>query len=171
MTYSKICLFVCITLFITASHCFINNIIFKTEGQKSTTTLNKYKKERNVYSRHLIGLRKQQRKIFPKNININIDTIEFFMNLTKQSSENYNYTTINNTNMCAEKIIMGNIILDVSEVKYIHISTEKEHIKIKLDNNSKNSSISSTNLIYNGLQNIDIIFTTVQLVGKFININ
>lgn len=166
---------ICLILIITnLSSCFVNIRTIGTlrtlgvNERKSITSLNKYKKQRNVYSSYLIGLRKQQRKIFPKNTNI--DTIDFFMNFTKQFSGNY--TTINNTNMCADSIIMGNIILDVSDVKYIHISTEKELIKIKLDNNTmENSSSFSTNLIFNGLQNMDIIFTTVGLVGKFININ
>lgn len=132
------------------------------------TRLNKYKrKERDIYSNYLLGLRIQQRKIFSKNTNI--DTMAFLSNLTRQFSSNY--TTINNTQMCAESIIMGNIILDVSDVKYIHISTEKDNIKIKLENNAKNTTSHPTNLIFSGLQNMDIIFTTVGLVGKIININ
>lgn len=162
---------ICVMLIITnLSSCFINIRSIRTiafNERKSITSLSKYKKQRNVYSSYLIGLKKHQRKIFPKNTNI--DTMNIFMNFTKHFSENY--TTINNTNMCAENIIMGNIILDVSDVKYIHIATEKEHIKIKLDNNPKNTSSFSTDLIFNGLQNMDIIFTTVGLVGKFININ
>lgn len=153
--------------FITSCYTFIKIPSIQTY-QKHITSMNKYKRrERDVYSNYLISLRRQQRKIFPKNTNI--DTMSFFLNLTKQFSTNV--TTINNTEICAKNIIMGNIILDVSEVKYIHISTEKDNIKIKLDNTSKNSTQLPTNLIFNGLQNIDIIFTTVGLVGKFININ
>jgi hypothetical protein len=151
---------------------FITNIINSLAFIKSPTILlnrqhvtnmNKYKrrKERNIYSNYIIPLRRQQRKLFPKNAN--------FLNFTKRSSTNY--TTINNTEVKANNIIMGNIILDVSDVKYILISTVNDNIKIKLENSSKNSTQLPTNMIFNGLQNMDIIFTTVGLVGKIININ
>lgn len=168
MTYLR-CICILISIIINLSDGFVKTpVLYGKQIHSRITTLNKYKrKERDVYSSYLIGLRRQQRKIFPRNVNI--DTAAYFMNLTKQFSSNY--TTINNTDMCAESIIMGNIILDVSDIKYIHISTEKDNIKIKLDNNTKNSTTPPTNLIFNGLQNMDIIFTTVGLVGKIININ
>ena len=152
-------------IFIIILNVIISNGFFKMPMIKSDkqhqTILNKYKKkEKDLYSTYLIALRKQQRKIFRKTLN-NITTKE----------NTATFTSINNTQKCAENIIMGNIILDVSDVKYIHISTEKDNIKIKLDNNDKNTTTYPTNLIYNGLQNIDIIFTTVGLVGKIININ
>jgi len=144
------------------SRAFIKSpIIYRHQRHVTIMNKNKRKKERGLYSNYLIPLRRQQRKFFPKTSN--------FLNFTKQFSSNY--TTINNTEINAKNIIMGNIILDVSDVKYIHISTEKDNIKIRLENTVKNSTDNHSNLIFNGLHNMDIIFTTVGLVGKIININ
>lgn len=167
-TYTLFIMIIIMNMMLTYG--FVKVPIIHKKGTPITLMNKVRRKERDVYSTYLLGLRRQQRKIFPKNTNI--DTLSFLLNFTRQFSSNYsNYTTINNTEMCAESIIMGNIILDVSDIKYIHISTEKDNIKIKLDNNIKNSTTPPTNLIFNGLQNMDIIFTTVGLVGKIININ
>jgi nitrate reductase NapAB chaperone NapD len=60
---------------------------------------------------------------------------------------------------------MGNIILDVSNVQYIHISTKNDKIIVELDKHQEN--------VFSVLQkvsSIDSIVNAILLFGKILNI-
>jgi hypothetical protein len=92
-------------------------------------------------------------------------------NFTNQFVSNYatisNNTTFNNTEISAKNIIMGNMMLDVSNVKYIKISTEKDTILIELD---KQPQRTDTNILEK-INNMETIINTVSLLGKIVNMN
>lgn len=119
--------------------------------------------ERAIYSTYLIGLRKTRRLL--KN-NSNLNNI---INFTHVFISNYsipNELNINNTGTQVKSITMGNIILDVSNVEYIHISTKKDKIILELDKHQEN--------VFSVLQkvnSIDSIINTILLFGKILNIN
>ena len=119
--------------------------------------------ERTIYSTYLIGLRKT-RRLFKNNTNINN-----VINFTHVFISNYSMPpefNINNTEASVKSIKMGNIILDVSNVQYIHISTKKDKIIVELDKQHEN--------IFSVLQkvnSIDSIVNTILLLGKILNIN
>jgi hypothetical protein len=125
-------------------------------------------KEQMIYRQYLIGLRKSRRLI---NNATNINTLVSIANFTNQFVSNYatisNNTTFNNTEISAKNIIMGNMMLDVSNVKYIKISTEKDTILIELD---KQPQRTDTNILEK-INNMETIINTVSLLGKIVNMN
>jgi hypothetical protein len=62
---------------------------------------------------------------------------------------------------------MGNVIIDVTNVKEIHIKTNKEAIIIELDKN-KHDNLPA--LITN-VNNLDSIISTLSLLSKILNLN
>jgi hypothetical protein len=61
---------------------------------------------------------------------------------------------------------MGNVIVDVSTVKYIHIKTSNDSITLELDK----SEIKENNIISN-INNVDTLVNTLSLLAKILNIN
>lgn len=122
--------------------------------------------ERVIYARYLIGLRKT-RRILTNATNVN--AIVGIMNFTNEFVSNYstvlpiNSTSFNNSEAGVKNIIMGNIVLDVTNVKQIHISTKKDKIIIELDKKQNN--------IFAIINNIDTYISTLALLGKIMNIN
>jgi hypothetical protein len=120
--------------------------------------------ERTIYRNYLIGLRKSRKLL---NNATNIHTLSSILNLTTDFIPNQ--TMINNTQTAAKNIIMGNIVLDVSKVKEIHIKTDKDALIIELDKNKQDVSI-PTSLI-TGVNSLDNLITTLSLLSKVLNIN
>lgn len=121
--------------------------------------------EHVLYRKYLIGLRKT-RKILQNNTNVN--TMISILNFTNEYVKANNISVFNNTEVGAKNIIMGNIVLDVSNVKEIHIITKKDKIIVELD--KKKDIIPITNVL-SGINNIDSIITTIALIGKIMNVN
>jgi hypothetical protein len=63
---------------------------------------------------------------------------------------------------------MGNVVLDVSNIKHIHIKTEKDILILELDKTEKQSTVSS---LLGKMNSIDALINTLSLFGKFMNIN
>jgi len=125
-------------------------------------------KEQMIYRQYLIGLRKSRRLL---NNATNINSIVSIVNFTNQFVSNYatisNTTSFDNTDVGAKNIIMGNMVLDVSNVKYIKISTEKDTIIVELD---KQPQKTDTNILEK-INNVETIINTISLLGKIVSMN
>jgi hypothetical protein len=146
--------------FNNAVFCFIQPLVPQTP--KVLKCASPICNERTIYSTYLIGLRKTKRLL--KN-NTNLNNI---INFTHVFISNYsipNEFNINNTDTQIKSITMGNIILDVSNVQYIHISTKNDKIIVELDKHQEN--------VFSVLQkvsSIDSIVNAILLFGKILNI-
>jgi len=109
--------------------------------------------ERAIYKNYLIGLRKTKRLLS------NATNIKNLNNVARDN-------IINNTQIGAKNLIMGNIVIDVSNVKEIHIKTDKQTLIIELD---KKRDI-LPDLITN-VNNIDNLLNTLSLLSKILNMN
>jgi hypothetical protein len=122
--------------------------------------------ERIIYRNYLLGLR-QTRKILRNTTNIN--KLTSILNFTNDFMINNSYmlspsqTILNNTEIGAKNIIMGNIILDVSQVRKIYIKTEKDILYVELDKLDRPNNIISIN-------NLETILSTLSVMGKILNI-
>ena len=137
--------------------------IYKTIAQKCQ---NNGCNERIIYRNYLLGLR-QTRKILRNTTNIN--KLTSILNFTNDFMINNSYmlspsqTILNNTEIGAKNIIMGNIILDVSQVKKIYIKTDKDILYVELDKLDRPNNIISIN-------NLETILSTLSVMGKILNI-
>jgi hypothetical protein len=69
---------------------------------------------------------------------------------------------INNTDKIAKTLILSNIYIDVSAVKYIQISTKNDTLIVELDKNN--------NVLYD-IGKIDNFLSSISLLMKLVNIN
>ena len=157
--------------------------------------------EKFIYMKYLIGIRnfKKVYRIIKDN---NIIDIQNFINLinyinTTQianiTENNYNNSIfvnnslfhnstlfINNTNInnndnnekIAKNLILSNVYIDVSNVKYIQISTKNDTLIVELDKN--NADTASPNNIHNlmyDISNIETLISSISLLLKVLNIN
>ena len=84
-----------------------------------------------------------------------------------------NNTGINNDKF-AKHLILSNIYIDVSTVKYIQISTRNETLIVELDKNNVDISSASPNNIYNlmyDIGKIETLVSSISLLLKMLNIN
>jgi hypothetical protein len=84
-----------------------------------------------------------------------------------------NNTGINNDKF-AKHLILSNIYIDVSTVKYIKISTRNETLIVELDKNNADISSASPNNIYNlmyDIGKIETLVSSISLLVKMLNIN
>jgi len=125
--------------------------------------LNAANPERVIYASYLIGYRKQK-KLLTNITKVTSNLIQFNKNDT-------NTVVINNTDKKASQINMGNIILDVTDVKYIYITTDKDEIKIKLDKKEKQGNPLQPSTIFESIHNIEALYTTINLLEKIIHLS
>lgn len=84
-----------------------------------------------------------------------------------------NNTGVNNDKF-AKHLILSNIYIDVSTVKYIQISTRNETLIVELDKNNADISSASPNNIYNlmyDIGKIETLVSSISLLLKMLNIN
>jgi hypothetical protein len=125
----------------------------------SAFTTNNIGCERTIYKNYLLGLRKTRKILSNAN---NTLQINFISDYRQPLLLQY----INNTENTVKNIIMGNVIVDVSTVKYIHIKTSNDSITLELDK----SEIKENNIISN-INNVDTLVNTLSLLAKILNIN
>ena len=149
--------------------------------------------ERKLYGTYLIGLRKTKRilknstviySLFnltndyvvyytPNNNTIhnihNIHTIHNIHNIhnTSNTSNTNNIHNTSNTDVTVKNIIMGNVIIDVSNVKEIEIHTQSDKIILELDKREKDD----TNMIsmIGNINNIDTFINAANIFGYIMN--
>jgi hypothetical protein len=158
--------------------------------------------EKFIYMKYLIGIRnfKKLYRIIKDNSNIDIQNIINIINyinttqIANINENNYNNsifvnnslfhnttlfinnTCINSINNNSEKIaknlILSNVYIDVSNVKYIQISTKHDTLIVELDKN--NADTASPNNIHNlmyDISNIETLISSMSLLLKVLNIN
>jgi hypothetical protein len=83
-----------------------------------------------------------------------------------------NNTVINNDQFIAKNIILANIKIDVSNVKYIQISTKNDTITIELDKNNENvKNIDNSGFINYDLGKIDSLISAISILMNLLNIH
>ena len=148
--------------------------------------------EKYIYMNYLLGLRnfKKVYRIIKDTSNIdmqNIINILSNINITQIANitENYNYSEhynnytnsmfINNTrgdsNKIVKNLILSNIYIDVSNVKYIQISTRNDTLLVELDKNNVETSAKTSNNIMYDITKIEALISSVSLIMKVLNIN
>jgi hypothetical protein len=123
--------------------------------------------ERAIYKNYLLSLRKIRRTVKTSNVDGLLFILNFTNNLLANNSILLNNTQtidINNEEVGLKKIVMANMHLDVSNVKYIQISTKKDTIIVELDKKNK------LNNILNDINHIDALINTLSLLLKFGNV-
>jgi hypothetical protein len=154
--------------------------------------------EKFIYMKYLIGIRnfKKIYRVIKDNSNIDIQNIINILNILNYinntnivnitdnnpifiNNELFNNSSliINNTNYDNDKIaknlILSNIYIDVSKVKYIQISTRNDTLIVELDKNNGDLVQGSNNInnyIYD-IGKIDTLISSISLLMKFLNIN
>ena len=148
--------------------------------------------EKFIYMKYLIGIRnfKKVYRIIKDNSNIdiqNIINILNYINNTQINNNNYNNSSIfinnsmfnNNTDIninnekIAKNLILSNIYIDVSNIKYIQISTKNDTLIVELDKNNA-EKIASPNNIHNimyDVTKIETLISSISLLMKVLNIN
>ena len=148
--------------------------------------------EKYIYMNYLLGLRnfKKVYRVIKDTSNIdmqNIINILSNINITQIANitENYNYSEhynnytnsmfINNTggdsNKIVKNLILSNIYIDVSNVKYIQISTRNDTLLVELDKNNVETSAKTSNNIMYDITKIEALVSSISLIMKVLNIN
>ena len=145
--------------------------------------------EKFIYMKYLIGIRnfKKVYRIIKDNSNIDIQNIINILNyinntqITNNNSSIFinnsmfdNNTDINiNNEKIAKTLILSNIYIDVSNVKYIQISTKNDTLIVELDKNNV-ENIAFPNNIHNimyDVTKIETLISSISLIMKVLNIN
>ena len=93
--------------------------------------------------------------------NGNNESNEMFLNIE-------NSTVLNNNEKIARNLILANIKIDVSNVKYIQISTKNDTIVVELDKNNENNEKSFINY---DLGKIDSLISAISILMNLLNIH
>jgi hypothetical protein len=154
--------------------------------------------EKYIYLKYLIGIRnfKKVYRIVKDNSNIDIQNIINILNILNYinntnianitennpifiNNEVFNNTSIiinntnNNNDKIAKNLILSNIHIDVSKIKYIQISTRNDTLIVELDKNNADLAQEPNNInnyIYD-IGKIDALLSSISLLMKFLNIN
>lgn len=154
--------------------------------------------EKYIYMKYLIGIRnfKKVYRIVKDNSNIDIQNIINILNILNYinntnianitennpifiNNEVFNNTSIiinntnNNNDKIAKNLILSNIHIDVSKIKYIQISTRNDTLIVELDKNNADLAQVPNNInnyIYD-IGKIDALLSSISLLMKFLNIN
>jgi hypothetical protein len=139
--------------------------------------------EKYLYGNYLVTLRKFKRtinysKLFNNITNTIVDSLDIpsVANVSSDKGDIYlnvkNNTVINNDQFIAKNIILANIKIDVSNVKYIQISTKNDTITIELDKNNENvKNIDNSGFINYDLGKIDSLISAISILMNLLNIH
>ena len=173
---------------------YINRMNSKKQNLKLRNNYNNLLcNEKFIYMKYLIGIRNFRKvsRIIKDNSNIDLQNIINIINIINNTQNvnitdnnsilinssllNNNSLFINNTNndKIAKNLILSNIYIDVSNVKYIQISTKNDTLIVELDKNKADAVIASNN-IYNimyDISKIETLVSSISLLMKVLNIN
>jgi hypothetical protein len=158
--------------------------------------------EKYIYMKYLIGIRnfKKIYRVVKDNSNIDIQNIINILNILNyinntnianiaNITENnpifinnevllntsliINNTNHNNDDKIAKHLILSNIYIDVSKIKYIQISTRNDTLIVELDKNNADLAQEPNNInnILLDIGKIDTLISSISLLMKFLNIN
>lgn len=201
-------LFILLSVIVSITDCYINSIVSMSVANSRKKNIVKNKKdipyrkfanenEKYLYGNYLVTLRKFKRtinysKLLNNITNSIVDNINSSIaNYSKTASDANGATTtsdvylniknntiINNDQFIAKNIILANIKIDVSTVKYIQITTKNDTITIELDKNNDNTK--STDVAHttdtNGFINydlgkIDSLISAISILMNLLNIH
>jgi hypothetical protein len=140
-----------------------NNIVKNKKGIEYRKYSND--NEKYLYANYLVSLRKFRNA--QKSLNYNIFT-NIVNNNISGSSDVDNKTVLNNNEKIAKTLVLANIKIDVSNVKYIQISTKNETILIELDKNNQEPDKSFVNY---DLGKIDALISAISILMNVLNIH
>ena len=132
--------------------------------------------EKYLYGNYLVSLRKFKRainysKLFNNITNSIVDSLNTSC-VSNNKEDIYlnikNNTFINNDQYIAKNIILANIKIDVSTVKYIQIYTKNDTITIELD---KNNKIIDSGFVNYVLGKIDSLISAISILMNLLNIH
>ena len=198
-------LFILLSVIVSITDCYINSIVSMSVANSRKKNIVKNKKdipyrkfanenEKYLYGNYLVTLRKFKRtinysKLLNNITNSIVDNINSpIANYSKTTSDATttsdvylnikNNTIINNDQFIAKNIILANIKIDVSTVKYIQITTRNDTITIELDKNNDNtkSTDSAHTTDTNGFINydlgkIDSLISAISILMNLLNIH
>jgi len=95
-------------------------------------------------------------------------TIWYHLEKLKKPKDIENSTVLNNNEKIARNLILANIKIDVSNVKYIQISTKNDTIVVELDKNNENNEKSFVNY---DLGKIDALISAISILMNLLNIH
>lgn len=167
--------------------CYIMSII---NSRKKNIVRNKkgveYRKfsnenEKYLYANYLVSLRKIKKAQRAFNNLVNDSNDSNGSNDSNDSNRNNemflnieNNTILNNNQNIAKNLILANIRIDVSNVKYIQISTKNDTIVVELDKNNENSETNENNeksFINYDLGKIDALISAISILMNLLNIH
>ena len=140
-----------------------NNIVKNKKGIEYRKYSND--NEKYLYANYLVSLRKFRNA--QKSLNYNIFT-NIVNNNISGSSDVDNKTVLNNNEKIAKTLVLANIKIDVSNVKYIQISTKNDTILIELD---KNNQEPDKSLVNYDLGKIDVLISAISILMNVLNIH
>ena len=140
-----------------------NNIVKNKKGIEYRKYSND--NEKYLYANYLVSLRKFRNA--QKSLNYNIFT-NIVSNNISGSSDVDNKTVLNNNEKIAKTLVLANIKIDVSNVKYIQISTKNDTILIELDKNNQEPDKSFVNY---DLGKIDVLISAISILMNVLNIH
>lgn len=200
-------LLILLSVIVSITDCYINSIVSMSVANSRKKNIVKNKKdipyrkfckdnEKYLYGNYLVTLRKIKRTInynnlfnnitnsFVDNINFNSPIANYSntaSNVSSTTNDIYlnikNNTIINNDQFIAKNIILANIKIDVSTVKYIQITTKNDTITIELDknDNTKNTDVAHTSdtngFINYDLGKIDSLISAISILMNLLNIH
>lgn len=151
-----------------------NNIVKNKKGIEYRKYSND--NEKYLYANYLVSLRKFRNA--QKSLNYNIFTNIVNNNISGSSDEKSkknelflnvdNKTVLNNNEKIAKTLVLSNIKIDVSNVKYIQISTKNDTILIELDKNNLEPDKSFVNY---DLGKIDALISAISILMNILNIH
>ena len=159
---------------------------YKKQSLKLRNSNNLFCNEKFIYMKYLVGIRnfKKVYRIIKDNSNIDIQNN---INITQLALANIadnnslfinnsmfiNNTCCNNNNKTVKNLILSNIYIDVSNVKYIQISTRNDTLVVELDKNNANIEAieAPTNNIMYDITKIETLVSSISLIMKVLNIN
>lgn len=153
-----------------------NNIVKNKKGIEYHKYIND--NEKYLYGNYLVSLRKFRKaqralnyNIFTNLVNVN-DNAKVSSDENNQNNEIFlnasNKTILNNNQKVAKTLALANIKIDVSNVKYIQISTKNDTILIELD---KNNVEPDKGFINYDLGKIDSLISAISILMNILNIH
>jgi len=187
-------LLILLSAVISITDCYINSMATMSIANTRKKNIVKNKKdipyrkfanenEKYLYGNYLVTLRKFKRtinysKLFNNITNTIVDSLDIpsVANVSSDKGDIYlnvkNNTVINNDQFIAKNIILANIKIDVSNVKYIQISTKNDTITIELDKNNENvKNIDNSGFINYDLGKIDSLISAISILMNLLNIH
>jgi len=140
-----------------------NNIVKNKKGIEYRKYSND--NEKYLYANYLVSLRKFRNA--QKSLNYNIFTNIVNNNISGSCNVD-NKTVLNNNEKIAKTLVLANIKIDVSNVKYIQISTKNDTILIELDKNNQEPDKSFVNY---DLGKIDVLISAISILMNVLNIH